>query len=68
MRKPDTYFAVGDWHFAAVPDVRSDVGDLGDKRVMLSLSCSPVDPSLTLGRVDIHRIHSMHAATATKDA
>jgi len=21
-----------------------------------------------LGRVDIHRIHSMHAATATKDA
>jgi hypothetical protein len=28
----------------------------------------PAANSEALGRVDIHRIHSMHAATATKDA
>jgi hypothetical protein len=29
--------------------------------------CTKLQASI-LGRVDIHRIHSMHAATATKDA
>jgi hypothetical protein len=53
MRKPDTYFDVGDWHFSAVRDVCSNVGDWRiSGRVMLTYMvfagerCSPIPTSI----------------------